>query len=164
MAECEICGNDEQAFVVSIEGAKLRVCRDCARRGKILAPVETLAQRRVPGRPGAAAGRGVPAGLAEVEFVPDYADRIRRARERMKIGVDVLAELVREKESFLRRIESGSAVPNEDLAKRLQRELGIKLFEEVAYGGNVVLPKDKGGKGGMTLGDLIIVKKKGKKP
>ena len=152
MAECEVCGEDGAELIALIEGAKLRVCYDCSKRGKVLS--------RVAPPPASVKKMGArPAGpSAEIEFVSDYADRIRAAREKMRIGVDVVAELVMEKESYLRRVEAGKALPSEELARKLEKQLGIRLFETVSYGG--VVPPAKGPAGGLTLGDMIIVKKK----
>ena len=154
MAECEVCGEDGAVVIALIEGAKLHVCADCAKRGRILTKVAPT-----PTRPLKPAARQA-APEREIEFVADYAERIRSAREKMRIGVDVLAELVMETESFLKRIEAGKAQPTEELARKLEKELGIKLFEEVTYT-TPAASKEK--PGGLTLGDMIVVKKKGQK-
>ena len=145
--ECEMCGAEEAGFLILIEGAKLQVCGRCAKHGKVLSTPTPLPQRRV------AFERERP----EIDIVADFGSRIKEARERMKIERKVLAELVNEKESFLERIEGEKTIPNESLAVRLERALGIKLFEEVKEE-NVVIKKDK--KGGLTLGDVVVVKKK----
>jgi len=150
MGDCEVCGNGEERFVVLIEGAKMRVCGDCARRGRILSSTAPVAPRR-PGVPRS------PAPVKEIEIVADCAERIKRAREKMHVNTDVLAERVFEKESYLRRVENGETLPNEALARRLEKELGITLFEASGDDGEA-----QGGRktGPVTLGDLIIVKKK----
>ncbi|MDD5317537.1 MAG: multiprotein-bridging factor 1 family protein [Candidatus ainarchaeum sp.] len=156
MADCEVCGEGVEAFVVLIEGAKLRVCRNCARGEKVLAAIAPPASPR-PGKSQPAPQRAA----MEMELVPDYAERIRKAREKMRIGADVLAEIVFETESFLRRVESGRARPSDALGKRLERELGIRLYEEAGSGGSASASDGRHG-GGVTLGDLIVVKKSGK--
>jgi len=145
--DCEMCGAEEAGFLILIEGAKLYVCGRCAKHGKVLSAPAPLPQRRV------AFERERP----EIDIVADFGSRIKEARERMKIERKVLAELVNEKESFLERIEGEKTIPNESLAVRLERALGIKLFEEVKEE-HVVIKKDK--KGGLTLGDVVVVKKK----
>jgi putative transcription factor len=154
MGECEVCGEEEAEFIVLIEGAKLHVCRDCAKRGRILA-------REAPPPKAAVAFAKEPARAeSELELVADYAEKIRSARERMKLNIDVLAELVKEKESYLRRIEAGKALPSEELARRLEKELGIQLFESVSSS-SAAAQSDKPGE--ITLGDMVVVKKSRKK-
>lgn len=173
MGECEVCGEGEGSYYILIEGAKLWTCGDCAKRGKIIArpappPGEVRrnlklggggAPSRFGGKPAPAVGAR-PAVSTEVEIVPDYAERIKAAREKMKIGPDVLAELVMEKQSYLERVENGRALPSESLAKRLEKALGIKLFEQVSY---QQAPVERKKSGALTLGDLVSVKKKGQK-
>ncbi len=153
MGECEVCGEREAGYYVLIEGAKLWVCADCSRRGKIIArPAPAPKKFAKP----SAAGR--PPVSTELELVPDYAEKIRAARQKMKLGIHVLAELVMEKQSFLERVEAEKALPTETLAKRLEKALGIVLFEQVSYGAS---SGEKKKSGGLTLGDLVFVKKKG---
>jgi putative transcription factor len=72
-------------------------------------------------------------GLVEkYEVVEDYAERVRRARERLGLTQKELAQRVKVGENVIRRIESGSLVPPVDLAMRLERVLGVKLLEPVA--------------------------------
>ncbi len=75
----------------------------------------------------------------------------------MRIERKVLAELVNEKESFLERVEAERTIPNETFALKLERALGIKLFEEIKHE-HVDIRRDK--KGELTLGDVVVVKKK----
>jgi len=153
MGECEVCGEREGDYYVLIEGAKLWACGDCARRGKIIA--RPAPQPKRFGKP--TPSQGKPAVSTEVEFVPDYAERIRNARLKMKVGIDVVAERVFEKQSFLERVEAGKALPTEALARRLEKELGVALFEPVTYSGQAA---EKKRPGELTLGDLVFVKKK----
>ena len=76
-------------------------------------------------------GRTVSREVEEYEVVEDYSVRIRRARERLGWSRKVLAEKVRVSENVIRRIEDGSLMPTIDLARRLEKVLGIKLLEPV---------------------------------
>ena len=146
MGECEMCGADEAGFFILIEGARLHVCGSCAKHGKLLSSPAPVQQRRFVSRE-----------QTETDIVADFGRKIREAREKMRIERKVLAELVNEKESFLERIEAEKTIPNETLALKLERALGIKLFEEIKHE-HVDIRKDK--KGELTLGDVVIVKKK----
>jgi uncharacterized protein (TIGR00270 family) len=146
MGECEVCGAGEAGFFVLIEGAKLHVCGKCAKHGKVLSTPAPMPQRSL----------SVSRGQTERDIVADFGRKIREARTNMKIERKVLAELVNEKESFLERIEAEKTIPNETLALKLEKALGIKLFEEIKHE-HVDIRKDK--KGELTLGDVVVVKK-----
>ncbi|MCX6778521.1 MAG: multiprotein bridging factor aMBF1 [Candidatus Micrarchaeota archaeon] len=154
--ECDICGSAGASYLIEVEGARMRVCRECSSNGKL------LAIEREPEKPPKAAGRGQARAPvhAEDELVTDFAERIVKARKAMQIGIEVLAERISEKESFLVRIESGHATPDEKLARKLERELGIRLFEQVAESAVGATGKDSGK--GITLGDIVSVRKRGK--
>jgi putative transcription factor len=147
MGECEICGADDAGFLVLVEGAKLHACSKCAKHGKVLSAPAPAPERRL----------FVSKEQTETDIIADFGRKIREARDKMKIERKVLAELVNEKESFLERIEAERAIPNEALALKLERALGIKLFEEIKQE-HIATKKEK--KGELTFGDVVVVKKK----
>lgn len=151
MSECEICGTEDAGYVAVIEGARLRVCADCASGGRIVEapkPVQRPAAAQATGRQ-----------KSEVEVVADFGDKIKAAREKMHIERKVLAEMINEKESTLERLEHEKMLPPENVALKLQKALGITLLEQVGVGGGAY---SKNEKKGLTLGDIVFVKKKGK--
>jgi len=150
MAECEVCGEREAVAVALIEGAKLRVCEECGSGGRVIAK---LRARPAPMKDALRQAR-------ELEIVADYAERIRAARERAKLPLEVVAERIAEKASYLERVERGATIPSESTARKLEKELGVKLLEE-AYVGMPLAVKKEGG-GGVTLGDLVVVKRRRK--
>jgi uncharacterized protein (TIGR00270 family) len=154
MAECEICGRESSLYTVEIDRAKLRVCFDCSKSGKLIeSPKPQFKQKQQPYAP------ATKPHATEFELIADYGSKVKSARERMHITRNVLAEMINEKESFLERVEAEKAPPTESLARRLERALGISLYEEVGVGSS---PGSKTEKRGLTLGDVIRVKKKEK--
>lgn len=148
MVDCEVCGKPDARIDAVIEGAKLRVCEGCAKLSKRIIYVEPVASReRKESRK----------AEAEVEIVDDYAVKIKTARERLGITRKELAAQIDEKESFLKHIEEGTASPPDMMARKLERNLKIKLFEEVTVesGGTA-----KRKSADVTLGDIVDVKKK----
>ena len=159
--ECETCGAPDAQYEAIIEGARLHVCQNCARMGKVVkAPVAPSRAR------GSESGRGNIAPLqrsAEPELVDNYGEIIASARLKMRLPLAVVAELLSEKESFLDRIEHYKAKPTPELAKRIEKALGVILFEETGASG-------EGGGGGKpkfggptTLGDILEIEMKKKK-
>jgi putative transcription factor len=169
---CEICGRPvprREAYIVYLEGTRLVVCPECysriARRASKALPyteamkrTRTAARRPAP-RP---ASRQRKASLDEFEVVPDYANRVRQARERLGWSQRTLAQAVREGENVIKRIEAGKLTPSIDLAKRLEKVLGIKLLEPVVEESHTALPPAERVKD-VTLGDIVIVRKKEEK-
>ncbi len=111
-------------------------------------------------RPVALRSRGTSLGAVErYEVVPNYAELIRRARERLGWTHRILAEKVRESERTIKRIEAGELVPTIDLARRLERVLGIKLLEPVVEEADEALAS--GGQRKrfyLTLGDIAEIR------
>ena len=115
------------------------------------------AERRAPRRSTALAPRrgGGLGAVERYEVVDDYASRIRRARERLGWTQALLAAKVKVSEKVIKRIESGSLKPTIDLARRLERVLGIKLLEPV-----IEEEEEAGGREEfyLTLGDIAEIR------
>ncbi len=178
---CELCGTPirrRDAVRIVLEGATLLVCPRCAARIKSKKKNEYTNPRMSVARKGAPARnysvkkpakpalrrRGISKRMLEsYEVVPDYASRIRSARQRLGWTTRILAEKVGEPESVIKRIEDGRLMPTIDMAMRLEKVLKIKLLQPVVedveelskYTGRVDTE--------LTLGDIanIRVRKKG---
>ncbi len=168
---CELCGReviDERLLKsIVVEGALLRVCPSCyqkfmkqrADKTSTHTPVRSSAKiektRSIESRWRKAK---IPRRILEEEFeiVPDYAKRIREARERLGWSTKVLAEKVREKESIIKRIEAGRLKPSIQLARKLEKILNIKLLEPIVEENIGVSRSDE--EDYFTIGDLIRIK------
>jgi putative transcription factor len=154
MAECEICGRDAPLYTVEIDRARLSVCFECSKNGKVIGSPPPV-QARTKKSPDLPRPRR---DETELDLVADYGSRIKEARDKMRISRSVLAEMINEKESFLDRVESERTLPTETLAKKLEKALGISLYEEVGVASQ---PFSRAEKRGITLGDVIKIKRKG---
>lgn len=144
---------------VRIEGAELDVCGQCAKYG-----TEVQKQNKPAPRKGGPVVRTVPApgrkqrdvlDLMEGELVDDYGERIRRARMERGLSQKDLAMDLKEKELLIKKIEKQDLIPEEDVRRKLEKALGIRLID---------VPEDmveKKKAGGMvpTLGDVISIRK-----
>ncbi|MDI9619787.1 MAG: multiprotein bridging factor aMBF1 [Candidatus Nezhaarchaeota archaeon] len=157
---CELCGRpiaDQPPIEAWIEGARLTVCRRCSRYGSPARAREALPQHaKVVSNVGV--GRKTSrAGFGDLVLVEGYNLIIKQARERMNMTQAELAKLVGEKESIIRRLEGGRMTPSLDLAKKLERALKIKLFEEARrFMQEVPRPKSLQ----LTLGDVVTIREK----
>ena len=139
---CEMCGKDvESTSRVQIEGSILRLCADCARFGKVLdpppAPPTALRAPTLVGRPGGASRTGggprrmeerdLYQEIGEMELAPDWAKRIRLAREALHWTPEEFGKKLNEKKSVVLKLESGSFRPPDDLVRRVERLLKVRL-------------------------------------
>jgi len=163
---CEICGLpiEGQAYKLRLEGAELVVCSKCRARVSTAQalplaaparPPQALAKPK-PRRPASSSGTS----REEYDVVENYGAVVKAARERLGLSIAELAARIKEKESVLRRIESGKLRPTLELAKKLEKALRVKLVEKVrveeeARGATSEKPE-------LTLGDVAdVVLKKG---
>ena len=155
---CEVCGRRKARYEAEIAGAVLHVCERCAKSGKIIRKLDE--SQHVPVYPTPTHQHAsLKEDEPEEELVEDYDVRIRNALKKLRITYHVLAERLNEKESFIERIVTGKAVPNESLGRRIEKELNIKLYEREEY----VPVGHKKKKEEITLGDIIEVKRKNRK-
>jgi putative transcription factor len=160
--ECEICGTEVKGnpIRVTVEGTILDVCSKCAHYGKPqdkwtpvsrkMAPTERVIVTHRPKRDAF--------DKLEDEILPDYAQVIRKARESHGLTIEELASKMMEKATLIRKIEREELVPEDTVRKKLETTLNIKLTERVSS-------QDQRGGGfirGTTLGDVAIIRKKGK--
>ncbi len=159
MIVCERCYHKYMARAkktASDTPLRLRLAQPKPRRQLPPQPSE-LEPRREPrqpkARPRTPRRRGSGLGLVErYEVVEDYAERVRRARERLGLSQKELAQRVKVGENVIRRIEAGSLVPPVDLAMRLERVLGVKLLEPVVEEEEEALEDTR--EFHLTLGDV----------
>lgn len=156
---------------VVIEGAKLTVCTECSKHGKVVweEPAKPVAvSQQLPFPSHGATMHGSPPIKkkfiikrvdASQEIIENYADAIREAREQLGISHEDLGKKINEKESVLRKIETGKMAPDDQLISKLEHSLKIKLLAPVAEE-KVSLPKSASHE--FTLGDAIRLSKKSK--
>jgi putative transcription factor len=139
---CEMCGNDvETTSRVRVEGTILALCPACAKFGTIVDPPPAAATSS-PSRPSAPLGspatRGVRTGrrleerdlyveIGELELAPDWARRIRVAREAVAWTPEDLAKKLNEKKSVVLKLESGGFHPPDQLVRKIEHLLKIRL-------------------------------------
>ena len=164
-----MCGRPierRRAKIVFVEGARLLLCPTCCSKVvRTMTNVEVKDYESNVKRSRAKTTMSTKRStqrIEEYEVVPDFAERVRKAREKLGWTQRMLAEAVKERESVIKRIEGGRLVPSIDLARRLERVLGIKLLEPVpessttSFMTSTSLSKMKE----LTLGDIVVIRKK----
>ncbi len=163
--ECEVCGKNihGNATTIIMEGIQMKVCRDCEKLGTVLKPKVTPNITKKPTSEVAKVSRARAAerskqyfaGL-DVGIVENYEVKIKEAREKKGWTQEELANNIKERVPLIRSVERGAITPEEDLVKKLERALDIKLLEQTS--------DDKDYSGGpsknLTLGDVVKIKRK----
>ncbi|MFH1071937.1 MAG: multiprotein bridging factor aMBF1 [Nanoarchaeota archaeon] len=158
---CEMCGSREIEYTCEIEGVIMKVCSECSRFGKQLARVQTARETKTEKKKQAASekhARDETEQKGEIVqiIVPDFASRIKKAREKTGMTQEEFAKKVAEKESVIHNLESGRMRPSIDLCRKLERILHITLIaqiEEKKEG----FARVRGAE--LTIGDVLEKKK-----
>jgi len=144
---CEMCGKDvESTTRIRIEGTILRLGPECARFGAPVDPVPTPVREAPAERPGARPAAGPRAAgssrrlaerdlyteIGELELAPDWAKRVRLARERLGWTPEVFGKKLNEKKSVVLKIESGGLHPPDALVHKLEQLLKVSLRADPA--------------------------------
>lgn len=159
---CEMCSREvdgRSAKKIIIEGSTLIVCPICYSK-----LIKQRNVREVEEKPRSKTSIKKPQTppptkpsmmLGELlEIAENYASRIKSAREKLGWTQDVLAQKVGESVNTIKRIESGRLKPSIELARKLEKTLGIKILEPVVNElGEVSKHKEEY----LTIGDLIRV-------
>ncbi|MCG2863252.1 MAG: multiprotein bridging factor aMBF1 [Vulcanisaeta sp.] len=173
---CDVCGApiEGEPVIVEIDGAVLALCHRCARKYVGTRGVKVIKglSQEVISHQGITAvrhesKRGVTyrvskprVNIDRYEVVENYAELIKEARESLGMSRDVLAKVVGVKESVLKRIEDGQLIPDIELARKLERVLGINLLKEAEDTGvELNKPVNKY----LTLGDVVTIREKDRK-
>ena len=168
---CEVCGHKIHAEPITaiIEGARLTVCVECSKHGKIVTQDEYTLRTN----PKTAAKQTahapifvqkkrpeIPTVQITQEIIEDYSTKIRQAREKLGLTHEDLGRKINEKSSVIGKLETRKIEPDNILATKLEHALKIKLLTPVTEE-EAPQPTLKKTDREMTLGDLIQLDSKG---
>ncbi|MEM3369509.1 MAG: multiprotein bridging factor aMBF1 [Candidatus Micrarchaeia archaeon] len=149
--DCELCGRPNATFIAIVEGVEMNICDKCTKHGKVIRTLveeEKRKNKEIEER-----------AEIELEVVDDFAEIIRKEREKKGMTLKQLAAAIAEKESYIDRIERDEVIPSEKVARKLEKFFNVKLLEEVVVSKE---SKEKTIDESLTLGDVIEIKKKKK--
>lgn len=147
--DCELCGRPNAEYVGIVEKVKMNLCQRCAKHAQIIGKLTEEKDEVIKQKPGKEE--------IELEVVEDYAEIIKKEREKKGMTIKQLANELAEKESYIDKIEKGDVVPSEKVARKLEKYFNIKLLEEVVVTGKKETDTHDEP---ITLGDIIEIKKK----
>ncbi len=157
--ECEMCGKQIGTRRYMVDGTVMNLGQCCSKYGQALdAPAPQGSRASVQQGLERRAVRTTSKDVYSqdvMDLVDDYGTRIRNARERKGWSHAQLGDRVSARVPQLHKIEANQLRPSDDLAKRLEKQLGITLFEKVDAGPAAVSGVNKKAGSGMTLGDIL---------
>jgi putative transcription factor len=156
---CEICGKRilGRSVLVSIERSILAVCQECSRFGVVVDRRTAYSIERSIPKPGPRVFKPKQPKKERFEefvLVENFGEAIKKAREKKNITREEFAKKLGEKDSVIRRIESGGMYPSSTLTSRIEHLLKITLRVKVdsTVKGSTPTPNT------LTLGDVAILK------
>ncbi len=160
--QCEICGRHiEEGKRLRVEGSVVVACDGCSRYGDVIGEAKYPPTRKRSVEKKIIDKR---AGFINVEenLVEGFPQKIQNARENRKMKQEELARKINEPASVVRRIESGKMMPTSSTIRKIEKELGIHLMEKSGEADTSLGYTKESKGGGLTLGDLIVIKRKKK--
>jgi len=138
MASCDMCGKETGLVLAEIEKVEMKVCQNCAKYGVIRRRADEVrvSSKKMHHEPA-------------FRVTDNYASILRQ---------EDFARYLQERESIVAKWEQGKMQPSVDIARRLERILGLSLVVEDV---EQAFEKEKNSKPeGFTLGDFMKVRKK----
>lgn len=166
---CELCGSKSDNLIeTSIEGAVLKVCKDCSKMGTILhqkkekpnslSMTPEYKKKYDIDSKKESYQRDLFKGL--VSYVEGYGRIIQSARERMGFSHKEFSKRYGIKESLIHAIEAERIEPTEKMGKQLEKSLNINIIEDSNSGSDSVPFVSKENDNSLTIGDFLKVRNK----
>ena len=134
MSFCELCGRQTpEKLKVIVDGTVFNVCAACSKHGKPYVAPQFAAKKKKP----AQARQGSRISMSDQTMLTSEFPRlIREARMKMGLTHEQMAMRMNEKVQQLRKFETGALKPDELMAKKLERFLGVKLYVSIDAAGD----------------------------
>jgi len=163
--ECEICGRYiEKGKRIRVENSTVVACNGCSGYGEVVGAVQLKVKKMavIPKKPLPVADAGIEIDEEnkEGELIDEYPKVIRKSREKLGIKQEELAKAINEPASLIHRIESGRIKPSPEVVRKIQKRLKIRLFDKSKEDSALIPSKSDSRE--LTLGDLVVVKKREK--
>ena len=152
--QCELCGRECECRKAKVDGVIMMLCPNCL--NKHGTGVETFSKpssdTSIKGRIKKPREKDIYKDIKK-ELVSNYAEVIKKARKKKDLTREKLGFNIGERTVTISKIENGDLRPSDKVAKKLEKELDISLFEEISSISSKALSGNKGKT--LTLGDFI---------
>ena len=151
--ECELCGRICDCKPAMVDGVKMMLCPGCMRHGKGIKPdIKPTASQPISGKIRRPKEKDVYKDMNK-ELVSNWNIIIKNAREKKGLTREKLGFNIGERTVTISKIENGELRPSDKVVEKLEKELNIKLLEEVTSAPSYSTGSSSGR--GLTLGDFI---------
>jgi putative transcription factor len=152
--QCELCGRTCDCKAATIDGVMMMLCPDCIKHGEVIQTPKapSVLQRPLLGRIKKPPVKDIYKDMTK-ELVTGWNEIIKKAREKKGLTREELGFKIGERTVTISKIENGDLRPSDKMIEKLEKELGIKLVEEVS-GTSASLGVSRS-EGRLTLGDFI---------
>lgn len=158
--QCEICGEYiDKGKRIRVEGSIVVACNKCAAYGEIVGVAYSEKSRKKKPKIEVEGWKERFEIEIEEELVDDYARIIKDARENRGLKQEELGKMINEPTSLIHRIEIGKIEPTIEVARKIQKKLGVRILRHVDRGSSKLMSNTEGKKE-LTLGDMIVIRKK----
>ncbi len=155
--QCELCGKEcgDRGKIAIVDGVQMLLCPSCLKYAQSVKQEDippVLKQRLLKRVHRTSKTKDIYEKM-DKELIPDWHVVIRNAREKKGFSREELGFRIGERTVTIAKIENGELRPSDDIARKLEKQLDIKLFEEVE---KISLSQNRGtATQGFTLGDFI---------
>ena len=153
--QCELCGRECDCRPADVDGVRMMLCPDCMKHGQSVktSPESSVSfQKPVLERIKRPKVKDIYKGM-DKELVSGWNSLIKDARKKKGLTREELGFKIGERTVTISKIENGDLRPSDKVAEKLEKELGITLFEQVRSVSTGEGRSHSGG--GLTLGDFI---------
>jgi putative transcription factor len=153
--QCELCGMECYCKPAKIDGVKMMLCPNCIKHGQAVEfkPKPTsVGNKPISERIRKPKVKDVYKNM-DKELVSNWNDIIKSAREKKGMTREQLGFKIGERTVTISKIENGDLRPSDKVVEKLEKELKIKLIEQVEdIHASLTSSKTKST---LTLGDFI---------
>ena len=151
---CELCGKEAKGCRPAIiDGVKMMLCPDCIKHGEGIKEIRTptTSQRKTTITHSKKTQFKDIYKNIEKELISNWSEKIKKARLKKGLTREKLGFNIGERTVTISKIENGDLRPSDKIVAKLEKELEIKLMEEIKP---IHTPSGQSNRG-MTLGDFI---------
>jgi putative transcription factor len=153
--QCELCGMECYCKPATIDGVKMMLCPNCIKHGQAVEfrpKPKAVGNKPISERIKKPKVKDVYKNM-DKELVSNWNNIIKSAREKKGMSREQLGFKIGERTVTISKIENGDLRPSDKVIVKLEKELNIKLIEEVAdTPANLTSSRTKST---LTLGDFI---------
>lgn len=167
MGECEICGAvTNEVFNVINEGRRGKACLNCIEKYNLIiikSKGMTLPTKRryikLESKSSSKMSKRKTGGFFKIndeyDLIDNYGEIIKARREELGLTQNDLARELKIKVSYVKKIEAGIIPPSYELARDIERLLGIKIIVKRVDEKEEVVIVSNNKNVGFTIGDFI---------